>query len=53
MPNSVGFFPEVQGGKGKANDIFAGVYGWLVSKDAPKETLDIMKTLPGKISKAN
>jgi raffinose/stachyose/melibiose transport system substrate-binding protein len=48
MPNSVGFFPEVQGGKGKANDIFAGVYGWLVSKDAPKEAVDFMKVLLGK-----
>jgi hypothetical protein len=30
------FFPEVKGGKGKANDIFASVDGWLVSKDAPQ-----------------
>jgi raffinose/stachyose/melibiose transport system substrate-binding protein len=37
------FFPEVAGGKGKANDIFASVNGWLVSKDAPKETVDFMK----------
>jgi raffinose/stachyose/melibiose transport system substrate-binding protein len=42
------FFPEVQGGKGKANDIFGSVYGWLISKDAPKETLDFMKVLLGK-----
>ena len=42
------FFPEVQGGKGKANDIFGSVYGWLVSKDAPKETLDCMKLLLGR-----
>ncbi len=42
------FFPEVQGGKGKANDIFASVYGWLVSKDAPKEAVDFMKVLLGK-----
>jgi len=42
------FFPEVQGGKGKANDIFAGVYGWLVSHDAPKETIDFMKVWLGK-----
>jgi raffinose/stachyose/melibiose transport system substrate-binding protein len=34
------FFPKVQGGKGKANDIFGSVYGWLLSKDAPKETLE-------------
>jgi raffinose/stachyose/melibiose transport system substrate-binding protein len=42
------FFPEVQGGKGKANDIFGSVYGWLVSKNAPKETLDFMKVWLGK-----
>ena len=44
------FFPEVQGGKGKANDIFGSVYGWLVSKDAPKpkEALDFMKVWLGK-----
>jgi raffinose/stachyose/melibiose transport system substrate-binding protein len=42
------FFPEVQGGKGKANDIFGSVYGWLVSKDAPKETIDFMKVWLGK-----
>jgi raffinose/stachyose/melibiose transport system substrate-binding protein len=42
------FFPEVQGGKGKANDIFASVYGWLVSRDAPKEAVDFMKVWLGK-----
>ena len=42
------FFSEVQGGKGKANDIFGSVYGWLVSKDAPKEALDFMKVCLGK-----
>ena len=42
------FFPEVQGGKGKTNDIFGGVYGWLVSKDAPKEAVDFMKVWLGK-----
>jgi raffinose/stachyose/melibiose transport system substrate-binding protein len=42
------FFPEVQGGKGKANDIFGSVYGWLVSKDARKETLEFMKVWLGK-----
>jgi raffinose/stachyose/melibiose transport system substrate-binding protein len=42
------FFPEVQGGKGKANDIFGAVYGWLVSKDAPKEAIDFMKVWLGK-----
>jgi raffinose/stachyose/melibiose transport system substrate-binding protein len=42
------FFPEIHGGKGKANDIFGSVYGWLVSKDAPKETVDFMKVWLGK-----
>ena len=26
------FFPEARGGKGKANDIFGTVCGWLISK---------------------
>jgi raffinose/stachyose/melibiose transport system substrate-binding protein len=42
------FFPEVKGGKGKVSDVFASVDGWLVSKDAPKETVDFMKTWLGK-----
>jgi len=42
------FFPEVQSGKGKANDILANVNGWLVSKDAPKVAIDFMKVLLGK-----
>jgi len=42
------FFPEVADGKGKANDIFASVNGWLVTKDAPKETVDFMKYWLGK-----
>jgi raffinose/stachyose/melibiose transport system substrate-binding protein len=42
------FFPEVKGGKGKANDIFASVDGWLVTSDAPKETVDFMKVWLGK-----
>jgi raffinose/stachyose/melibiose transport system substrate-binding protein len=42
------FFPKVHGGKGKANDIFGSIYGWLISKDAPKETLEFMKVLLGK-----
>jgi raffinose/stachyose/melibiose transport system substrate-binding protein len=41
-------FPELQGGKGKANDIFGSIYGWLVSKDAPKEVIDFMKVWLGK-----
>jgi raffinose/stachyose/melibiose transport system substrate-binding protein len=42
------FFPEVKGGKGHANDIFGSVDGWLVSKDAPKETVDFVKVWLGK-----
>ncbi len=42
------FFPEVKGGKGKANDLFASLDGWLVSKSAPKETVDFMKVWLGK-----
>jgi raffinose/stachyose/melibiose transport system substrate-binding protein len=41
-------FPTVDGGKGKADDIFASVDGWLVGKDAPKETIDFLKVLLGK-----
>jgi raffinose/stachyose/melibiose transport system substrate-binding protein len=37
------FLPEVKGGKGKANDLFASLDGWLVTKGAPKETVDFMK----------
>jgi raffinose/stachyose/melibiose transport system substrate-binding protein len=42
------FFPEVKGGKGKANDLFASLDGWLVTKQAPKETMDFMKVWLGK-----
>jgi raffinose/stachyose/melibiose transport system substrate-binding protein len=42
------FFPEVKGGKGKANDIFASLNGYLVVKQAPKETVDFMKVWLGK-----
>jgi len=42
------FFPEVEGGKGKANDLFASLDGWLVTKGAPKETIDFMKVWLGK-----
>src|SRR4029077_5572822 len=42
------FFPEVKGGKGKANDLFASLNGWLVAKQAPKETVDFMKVWLGK-----
>src|SRR6516225_6284610 len=42
------FFPEVKGGKGKANDLFASLDGWLVAKGAPKETVDFMRVWLGK-----
>jgi raffinose/stachyose/melibiose transport system substrate-binding protein len=42
------FFPVAKDGKGKANDIFASVDGWLVTKDAPKETVDFFKVWLGK-----
>ena len=42
------FFPEVKGGKGHANDIFASLDGMLVAKGAPKETVDFMKVWLGK-----
>ncbi len=42
------FFPEVKDGKGHANDIFASLDGWLVAKDAPKETVDFMRLWLGK-----
>jgi raffinose/stachyose/melibiose transport system substrate-binding protein len=42
------FFPEAKGGKGKANDLFASLNGWLVAKDAPKETVDFMRVWLGK-----
>jgi raffinose/stachyose/melibiose transport system substrate-binding protein len=42
------FFPEVKGGKGNANDLFASLDGWLVTKQAPKETVDFMKVWLGK-----
>src|ERR1700720_3040128 len=42
------FFPEVKGGKGHANDIFASLDGWLVAKGAPKETVDFLKVWLGK-----
>ena len=42
------FFPEVKGGRGHANDIFASLNGWLVARDAPEETVDFMKVWLGK-----
>ena len=42
------FFPEVKGGKGHADDIFASLDGWLVVKEAPKETVDFMRVWLGR-----
>jgi raffinose/stachyose/melibiose transport system substrate-binding protein len=42
------FFPEVKGGKGKANDLFASLDGWLVTKEALKEAIDFMRVWLGK-----
>jgi raffinose/stachyose/melibiose transport system substrate-binding protein len=36
-------FPLVPGGKGKSSDTLGGINGWLVSKGAPKETIDFLK----------
>ena len=49
MKNSGGFsFLKSKDGKGHANDIFASLNGWLVAKDAPKETVDFLKVWLGK-----
>jgi raffinose/stachyose/melibiose transport system substrate-binding protein len=36
-------FPVVSGGKGAPTDTLGGVVGWVVSKGAPKETVDFIK----------
>ena len=36
-------FPVVPGGKGAPTDTLGGVVGWVVSKGAPKETVDFVK----------
>lgn len=41
-------FPVVKGGKGKANDTFGGINGWLVTKDAPAATTKWLKFLLNK-----
>jgi raffinose/stachyose/melibiose transport system substrate-binding protein len=51
------FFPEVKCGKGHANDIFASLNGWLVAKDAPKDTIGFLKVwlskeVQGKLAEA-
>ena len=42
------FFPAVKGGKGKATDLFANLNGWLIAKEAPKETIDFARVWLGK-----
>jgi raffinose/stachyose/melibiose transport system substrate-binding protein len=41
-------FPIVTGGRGAATDTLGGVVGWVVSKGAPKETIDFIKTFVSK-----
>jgi len=36
-------FPIVPGGKGASTDTLGGIVGWVVSKGAPKETVDFLK----------
>ncbi len=36
-------FPVVPGGKGSSTDTLGGVVGWVLSKGAPKETVDFIK----------
>jgi raffinose/stachyose/melibiose transport system substrate-binding protein len=37
-------FPIVTGGKGDPSDTLGGINGWLVTKDAPKETIAFLKS---------
>ena len=36
-------FPAVAGGKGSGSDVFGGVQGFLVTKNAPPEAIDFLK----------
>ena len=38
-------FPTVAGGKGDPTDTLGGINGWLVTKGAPKETVEFLKML--------
>ena len=38
-------FPIVAGGKGDPSDTLGGINGWLVTRDAPKETVAFVKSL--------
>jgi raffinose/stachyose/melibiose transport system substrate-binding protein len=37
-------FPTVTGGKGDPSDTLGGINGWLVTKGAPKETIEFVKS---------
>jgi raffinose/stachyose/melibiose transport system substrate-binding protein len=37
-------FPTVAGGKGDPSDTLGGINGWLVTKGAPKETIEFVKS---------
>jgi raffinose/stachyose/melibiose transport system substrate-binding protein len=37
-------FPTVTGGKGDPTDTLGGINGWLVTKGAPKETVEFLKS---------
>lgn len=37
-------FPTVPGGKGEATDTLGGINGWLVTKGAPKEAVEFLKS---------
>ena len=43
-PEDIGIFsfPILPGGKGKATDLLGGINGFLVTKTAPKETVDFL-----------
>jgi raffinose/stachyose/melibiose transport system substrate-binding protein len=43
-PENIGIFsfPILPGGKGKATDLLGGINGFLVTKTAPKETVDFL-----------
>jgi raffinose/stachyose/melibiose transport system substrate-binding protein len=46
IPNDnigLALFPTLDGGKGKITDVFGGVQGFLVTKDAPPEAVDFLK----------
>lgn len=45
-PDQIGWidFPALPGGKGQPTDTLGGIVGWLVSKGAPAETVDFIKT---------